>query len=294
MIIELKDVVKKFDKTTALSGVSFRVETGTTVGLLGPNGSGKTTTMRLLTGMIEPEDGMIRVMGLDPGSQGDEIRAVSGVLTENAAMYEWMTARENLKFFGALYGLSGEHLLNKVGALIGEFNMREYADKKVGGYSTGMKKRLAVARALINDPKILLLDEPTSGLDPESAHSIISLIETLNKKNVTILICTHNLNEAQTVCDEFVFLDKGSILETGSLDFLKKKYNHKETLLLRVTGTPPAGYEAKDGEIAVDIADEEEIPGAIRAVSASCNVYDARLKEHDLSDIYFKVREKVQ
>jgi ABC-2 type transport system ATP-binding protein len=250
--------------------------------------------MRLLTGMIEPEDGVIRVMGLDPKSQGDEIRAVSGVLTENAAMYEWMTARENLKFFGALYGLSGDRLSNKVGALIGEFNMREYADKKVGGYSTGMKKRLAVARALINDPKILLLDEPTSGLDPESAHSIISLIETLNSENVTILICTHNLNEAQTVCDEFVFLDKGTILETGSLNFLKKKYNHKETLLLRVTGVPPSGYEAKDGEISVDIADEEEIPGIIRAVSASCNVYDARLKEHDLSDIYFKVREKVK
>jgi ABC-2 type transport system ATP-binding protein len=294
MIIELKDVVKKFDKTIALSGVSFQVQQGTTVGLLGPNGSGKTTTMRLLTGMIEPEDGVIRVMGLDPKSQGDEIRAVSGVLTENAAMYEWMTARENLKFFGALYGLSGDRLSNKVGALIGEFNMREYADKKVGGYSTGMKKRLAVARALINDPKILLLDEPTSGLDPESAHSIISLIETLNSENVTILICTHNLNEAQTVCDEFVFLDKGTILETGSLNFLKKKYNHKETLLLRVTGVPPSGYEAKDGEISVDIADEEEIPGIIRAVSASCNVYDARLKEHDLSDIYFKVREKVK
>ena len=294
MIIELNDVVKKFDKTTALSGVSFQVKKGNTVGLLGPNGSGKTTTMRLLTGMIEPEGGSIRVMEMDPGKQGDAIRAVSGVLTENAAMYEWMTARENLSFFGSLYGLVGETLTKKVGALIGEFNMREYADKKVGGYSTGMKKRLAVARALINDPKILLLDEPTSGLDPESAQSIINLIETLNSKNVTILICTHNLNEAQTVCDEFIFLDSGTILETGSLDFLKKKYNHKETLLLRITGAPPAGYEVKDGEISVDIATEEEIPGIIRAVSAECNVYDARLREHDLSDIYFKVRGKAQ
>ena len=157
-----------------------------------------------------------------------------------------------------------------------------------------MVKRLAIARALINDPQILLLDEPTSGLDPESAHSIISLIQTLNSENVTILICTHNLNEAQTVCDEFVFLDKGTILEAGSLAHLKKKYSHKETLVLRAAGTPPAGYQAKDGEISVDISGEEEIPRVIREVSAACDVYDAHLLEQDLSDIYFKVREKVQ
>lgn len=294
MIIELHDVVKKFGGTVALAGVSFQVRQGTTVGLLGPNGSGKTTTMRLLTGMIEPEEGSIRVMDLDPQKQGDDIRAVSGVLTENAAMYEWMTARDNLKFFGALYGLKGTGLENKVGELIGAFNMGEYADKKVSGYSTGMKKRLAIARALINDPKILLLDEPTSGLDPESAKSIINLIETLNSEKVTILICTHNLNEAQTVCDEFVFLDKGTILEAGSLEHLKKKYSHKETLLLKVAGTPPAGYGAKDGEISVDISGEAEIPKVIREISAACDVYDAHLLEQDLSDIYFKVREKVQ
>jgi ABC-2 type transport system ATP-binding protein len=294
MIIELQDVVKKFGSTTALAGVSFQVKKGATVGLLGPNGSGKTTTMRLLTGMIEPESGVIRVMDMDPKKQGDDIRATSGVLTENAAMYEWMTARDNLKFFGALYGLTGEQLDAKVGSLIGEFNMREYADKKVAGYSTGMKKRLAIARALINDPEILLLDEPTSGLDPESARSIISLIEVLSSKNVTILICTHNLNEAQMVCGEFVFLDNGNILETGSLAYLKKKYSHKETLVIKVTGTPPSGYDAKDGEISVDISGEEDIPKIIREVSASCDVYDAHLLEQDLSDIYFKVREKVQ
>ncbi len=294
MIIELRDVIKRFGQTTALAGVSFHVNKGTTVGLLGPNGSGKTTTMRLLTGMIEPESGSIRVKDFDPKVQGDEIRAKSGVLTENAAMYEWMTARENLRFFGALYGLADGRLDRKVGELIGEFNMREYADKKVSGYSTGMKKRLAIARALINDPEILLLDEPTSGLDPESAHSIITLIEALNSKEVTILICTHNLNEAQTVCGEFVFLDQGTILEAGSLAYLKKKYSHKETLVLKVSGTPPAGFTAKDGVITVDVAGEEDIPAIIREISAHSNVYDARLLEQDLSDIYFKVREKVQ
>ncbi|MEI6100959.1 MAG: ABC transporter ATP-binding protein [Eubacteriales bacterium] len=294
MIIELNDVVKKFGNVTALSGIGFTVQEGNTIGLLGPNGSGKTTTMRLLTGMIDPDSGSIRVMEMDPKTQGDGIRANTGVLTENAAMYEWMTARQNLDFFGSLYGLSGPQLTRKVFDLIGMFHMDEYADKKVGGYSTGMKKRLAIARALINDPKLLLLDEPTAGLDPESAQSIIKLIQMLNGEKVTILLCTHNLNEAQTVCDEFVFLDKGTILETGSLAHLKKKYNHKETLLLRVDGTPPAGYEAKDGGISVDIASEDEIPSIIRSVSAACNVYDARLLEHDLSDIYFKVREKVQ
>jgi len=294
MIIQINDVVKKFGATTALAGISFQVQKGNTVGLLGPNGSGKTTTMRLLTGMIDPDGGSIRVMDMDPQKQGDGIRAVSGVLTENAAMYEWMSGRQNLEFFGALYGLGPDALAKKIDGMTELFGMKDYVGKKVSGYSTGMKKRLAVARALINEPRILLLDEPTSGLDPESAQSILNLIQLLKSEEVTILLCTHNLNEAQKVCDEFVFLDSGTVLEAGSLEYLKKKYNHKETLMLKVAGDPPAGYTAQNGEITVDIMSEEEIPGIIREVSAVCDVYDARLKEHDLSDIYFKVREKVQ
>ena len=294
MIIEINGVVKKFGATTALAGISFQVQKGNTVGLLGPNGSGKTTTMRLLTGMIDPDGGSIRVMDMDPQKQGDDIRAVSGVLTENAAMYEWMTGRQNLEFFGTLYGIGPAALAKKIDEMVQLFGMGDYIGKKVSGYSTGMKKRLAIARALINEPRILLLDEPTSGLDPESAQSILKLIQLLKDKEVTILLCTHNLNEAQKVCDEFVFLDSGSILEAGSLEFLKKKYNHKETLLLRVGGEPPAGFDARNGEITVDITSEAEIPEIIRSLSAACDIYDARLREHDLSDIYFKVREKVQ
>jgi ABC-2 type transport system ATP-binding protein len=294
MIIQINDVVKKFGATTALAGIGFQVQKGNTVGLLGPNGSGKTTTMRLLTGMIDPDGGSIRVMDMDPQKQGDSIRAVSGVLTENAAMYEWMSGRQNLEFFGALYGLGPDALAKKIDELTELFGMKDYVGKKVSGYSTGMKKRLAVARALINEPRILLLDEPTSGLDPESAQSILNLIQLLKSEEVTILLCTHNLNEAQKVCDEFVFLNSGTVLEAGSLEFLKKKYNHRETLILRVGGNIPSKYTVQSGEVSIDIQGEEEIPGIIREISAVCDVYDARLKEHDLSDFYFKARGKVQ
>ena len=294
MIIEINDVVKKFGAATALAGIGFQVQKGNTVGLLGPNGSGKTTTMRLLTGMIDPDGGSIRVMDMDPQKQGDSIRAVSGVLTENAAMYEWMTGRQNLEFFGTLYGLGPDALAKKIDGMTELFGMKDYVGKKVSGYSTGMKKRLAVARALINEPRILLLDEPTSGLDPESAQSILNLIQLLKSEEVTILLCTHNLNEAQKVCDEFVFLNSGTVLEAGSLEFLKKKYNHRETLILRVGGNIPSKYTVQSGEVSIDIKGEEEIPGIIREISAVCDVYDARIKEHDLSDIYFKVRGKVQ
>lgn len=294
MIIAINDVIKKFEATTALEGISFNVQKGNTVGLLGPNGSGKTTTMRLLTGMIDPDGGSIRVMDMDPQKQGDNIRAVSGVLTENAAMYEWMTGGQNLEFFGALYGVGPAVLAKKIEEMVQLFGMGDYVGKKVSGYSTGMKKRLAVARALINEPQILLLDEPTSGLDPESAQSILKLIQLLKDKEVTILLCTHNLNEAQKVCDEFVFLDSGRILEAGSLDYLKKKYNHVETLILRVGGNIPSKYNTQNGEILIDIPSEEKIPEIIRTISRECDVYDAHLKEHDLSDIYFKVRRKVQ
>jgi ABC-2 type transport system ATP-binding protein len=294
MIIAINDVIKKFEATTALEGISFNVQKGNTVGLLGPNGSGKTTTMRLLTGMIDPDGGSIRVMDMDPQKQGDNIRAVSGVLTENAAMYEWMTGGQNLEFFGALYGVGPAVLAKKIEEMVQLFGMGDYVGKKVSGYSTGMKKRLAVARALINEPQILLLDEPTSGLDPESAQSILKLIQLLKDKEVTILLCTHNLNEAQKVCDEFVFLDSGRILEAGSLDYLKKKYNHVETLILRVGGNIPSKYNTQNGEILIDIPSEKKIPEIIRTISRECDVYDAHLKEHDLSDIYFKVRGKVQ
>ena len=205
-----------------------------------------------------------------------------------------MTGRQNLEFFGALYRIGQPALAKKIEEMESLFGMGDYLGKKVAGYSTGMKKRLAVARALINEPRILLLDEPTSGLDPESAQSILKLIQLLKSEEVTILLCTHNLNEAQKVCDEFVFLDSGKILEAGSLVFLKKKYNHVETLILRVGGNIPSKYTAENGEILIDIHNEEEIPGIIREISAACDIYDARLREHDLSDIYFKVREKVQ
>ena len=290
MLIEARKITKNFGSVQALRDVSFGIEKGSTVGLLGPNGSGKTTTMRLVTGMIAPDAGVLDVEGKDPQKDGEAVRARCGVLTEQAAMYEELTGEENLIFFAALYGLNHADAVRRVHELAQLLNMKSYLANKAAGYSTGMKKRLCVARALINRPDILILDEPTSGLDPESAQSILRLIGELNSQEVTILLCTHNLAEAQKVCTDYIFLSHGNVIEQGGLDYLKKKYNHQEMLNVTVNGAVPEKYAAENGVLRIPIRSREDIPGILRELCACADVFDAHVEDYDLSDIYFKIR----
>lgn len=282
-MIKLNGVTKVFGDTVAVNDLSFEIKKGATVGILGPNGSGKTTTMRLISGMIDCDEGEISVFGKDPVKFGDEIRGQIGVVTENAALYGYMTGRKNLEFFCELYGVKNKS--EKISELVEFFEMESYIDKKLEGYSTGMKKRLAVAKAILNDPQLLLLDEPTSGLDPESARDILLLVESLSKKDVTILLCTHNLNEAQQVCDDYIFLDHGVLKAHDSLSGLKAKYGDGEIIVFHMDM-----HGGKFEELKVD--DISQVPGAISEFAKNHNIYGAHLKGDDLSEIYFKIREE--
>jgi len=175
-IIQVDHIVHHYGAKLALNGMSFEVGEGEVFGLLGPNGAGKTTTIRLLNGLLNPNSGKMKVLGLDPQQQGVEIRRRVGVLSEAPALYERLTAWENLQFFGSLAGMSSQQCKTRIRELLELFDLGERAHDRVGGYSKGMKQRLALARALLIKPELLYLDEPTSGLDPEVAKQVHDLI----------------------------------------------------------------------------------------------------------------------
>ncbi len=222
-IIEVGHLEHKYGDFQAIRDLSFDVKQGEVFGLLGPNGAGKTTTVRLLNGMFEASGGSIEVMGHDPMQAGEKIREKSGVLTETPALYERLTARQNLRFFGVLAGMNDLQIEKRTQELLEMFDLSQRADDRTGTFSKGMKQRLALSRAWLTNPKLLFLDEPTSGLDPEAAVQVRELIaDVRQKEGTTVLICTHNLDEAQRLCDRLLIMRQGSALAMGSLNELRK------------------------------------------------------------------------
>ena len=214
-----------YNGVDALRDMSFTVQTGEVLALLGPNGAGKTTTIRVLNGLLKAKKGTCRVLGYDPRSQGELIRRRTGVLTETPALYERLTAWQNLKFFGTLAGLSAAQIDQCGGCYLDMFDLYTRADDRVETYSKGMKQRLALARALLHDPQLLFLDEPASGLDPAAAKQVEMLIYDISKQeNRAVVLCTHRLYEAERVCDRVAVMKKGRILDCGTLDDLRDRY----------------------------------------------------------------------
>ena len=185
----------------ALREVSIALDPGEIFGFLGPNGAGKTTTVKLLTGMLTPTGGGCTVLGRDPARQPEAVHALAGVVTEHAQMYDTLTGLENLTFFGALFGLDAKASKSRAQALLEELDLTHAAGQKLGAYSTGMRQRLSLARALMHRPQVLFLDEPTSGLDPQSAQAVHTLLRRLaREEGTTCFLCTHQLRYAQEIC----------------------------------------------------------------------------------------------
>lgn len=236
-MIECEDLSKKYNGDFwAVEGVSLTVRPGQILTLLGQNGAGKTTTVRMLTALLSPTRGWARVAGYDVMKNPHETRANVGVLTEQHGLYVRMTGEEYLEFFGKVYGLDPGKRRKRTQYLLEYFGLAEAARRRSGEYSKGMKQKLALARALIHDPSVLLLDEPTSAMDPESAQLVRSEIARLRSSQRTIIICTHNLAEAEALADTIAVIYRGRILLNGSLEELKR----------RVLG--PVEYEAKFSE----------------------------------------------
>ncbi len=222
-MIWAEGLTKYFDDFLAVDGVNLDVQPGQVLVLLGPNGAGKTTTVRMLTSVLAPSKGMAKVAGYDVVSEADRVRAAVGVLTEHHGLYVRMNTSEYLDFFGQLYGMAPKQVQARSEEMLDKFGLGAARKQRLGEFSKGMRQKLALVRAMLHDPPVLLLDEPTSAMDPESARTVRDAILRLRSKDRTILLCTHNLAEAEELADQIAIIRKGKIIDYDTPANLKLK-----------------------------------------------------------------------
>jgi len=309
-IIEVDRLNHSYGDFQAIRELSFSVRGGEVFGLLGPNGAGKTTTIRLLNGLFPATGGAMKVMGFDPKVDGSRIRQHVGVLTETPALYERLTARQNLRFFGVMAGMSDAEIKTRSAELLEVFSLSDRADERPAAYSKGMKQRLALARAWLAGPKLLFLDEPTSGLDPQAAVMVRELIAGVRtREGTTVLVCTHNLDEAQRLCDRMLIMGQGQCLAMGSLEELRREISPGmwleidlaadagDTLRRRVS----AELEATAGVLAlnwrdarslrVEAAGEHVVPAVVtRLVNLGGQILRVQPQEISLEEVYLSLQ----
>ncbi len=214
-VISARNLTKDYGELTAVDNISFDVPAGESFGLLGPNGAGKSTTMKMIGGVSQRTSGSLTIMGLDPESHGPEVRAHLGVVPQQDNLDEELRVRENLIVYGRYFGLPLSDLKPKADELLEFAQLTEKANSKVDALSGGMKRRLTIARSLINEPRILLLDEPTTGLDPQARHILWDRLFRLKENGVTLILTTHYMDEAEQLCDRLIVVDKGRIMAEG-------------------------------------------------------------------------------
>jgi ABC-2 type transport system ATP-binding protein len=303
-VIQTSSLARRFGEKTAVNDLTLEVHAGEIFGFLGHNGAGKTTTVRLLNGVLEPTAGHASVLGLDPQMDGPALRARSGVLTETPSLDERLTARESLSFYAELYNVPRTDVLSRVNSLLTEFELAEQADEKIGGYSKGMKQRLALARALLHKPEVLFLDEPTSALDPVAARRVHTLVETLaRREGCTVFICTHNLVEAQRLCDRVAVMEHGRLVALGTPSELTRQYVRRLDVDLEVDPAqmdlawqtlqqlpqlligPP---KREKDTLTMTLSGRERIPELLSVlVQHGLRVYRLAPREADLEEVYF-------
>jgi lipooligosaccharide transport system ATP-binding protein len=241
-LIEARGLTKRFGDFTAVDEIDFAVERGETFGFLGPNGAGKTSTMRMISAVSPVTAGTLRVLGHDPGEDGAEIKARMGVVPQQDTLDFELTVYENILVYGRYFGIPKDVIKSRAEELLDFVQLNERRESKVEPLSGGMKRRLTIARALVNDPELLLLDEPTTGLDPQARHVLWDRLYRLKQQGVTQVLTTHYMDEAEQLCDRLVVMDQAKIVAEGSPRELIAQYVQREVVELRFPdGTPPNG-----------------------------------------------------
>ena len=280
----------------AVDHISLTLDQGEVFGFLGPNGAGKTTTVKLLNGMLTPTEGSCEILGRNPSQTPEAVHTLSGVVTEHAQMYNNLTGFENIIFYGSIFGVSKNESKLREAALLNQLDLAEAKNQKLSTYSTGMRQRLSLARALMHHPSVLFLDEPTSGLDPESAQKVNQLIRNLAKENgITVFLCTHQLRYAQEICTRYGLIEEGKLLALGTLEQLRSNITSDITVCIQSNFFPEWIPHRQVGRqnFEVTIQSEEEIPLLIKQlVEAGSHLYQVVAKHPSLEDIYFALTQK--
>jgi ABC-2 type transport system ATP-binding protein len=300
-MIQVENLSKKFGNILAVDNVSFEIKDGSIFGFLGPNGAGKTTTIRILSTLIKPTSGNVIIDGRELSKNGEYIRSILGILTETPGMYEKISAIENLNFFSGFYGIDEKKRKQNIEKFLKMFNLWDRRDYLVSTYSKGMKQKLAIARALIHEPKILYLDEPTAALDPESAFMVRNFIENQKNEKTTVFLCTHNLEEASNLSD-VVCIIKNRIIKISTLEDLQKSTKGKKIEIVfnqpadRYAGiirdfTEITNLEVKEDKINFSIETPEKINPAIikKLVDSGAEIVYFNEIKASLEEIYLNL-----
>lgn len=300
-IISTAGLTRRFGEDLAVDGLTLEVYPGEVFGFLGHNGAGKTTTVRLLNGVLTPSAGQARVLGLDPMADGPALRRQTGVLTETPSLDERLTARVNLSLYADLYGVPKAAVKARVNTLLAAFDLTEHADDKVGEYSKGMKQRLALARTVLHQPTLLFLDEPTAALDPVAARQVHEMIQSTAREGRTVFINTHNLVEAQRLCDRVGVMEHGRLVAIGAPHDLARRlmrnlsvefelaHGSVDQALQALRNAPGVASGGQRSDvIVVSGAEREAIPDLINVlVHAGVRIYQVTPQEPTLEDVYF-------
>lgn len=276
-VLEIADVRKRYGGTVALDGVSLSVSAGEVFGLLGPNGAGKTTLLSIAAGLLAPDSGTVSLFGRPFGPKARELRPLIGLGTQDLSIYPDLSATENLRFFGKLYGLRGTELTERVSEVLSAVALTDRANDRAGTFSGGMKRRLNLACAIVHRPKVLFLDEPTTGVDPQSRAHIFDQVRALGASGVAIVYTSHYMEEVQALCSRIAIMDGGTVRACDSLPNLLKRLN--ATLTVVVEGAPP-GFASRFGATATCntfTLTVPEVGPALAAVARECAACGATL-----------------
>ncbi|WP_202319532.1 ATP-binding cassette domain-containing protein [Archaeoglobus neptunius] len=295
--IEVENLVKKFGEFEAVRGISFRVKKGEIFAFLGPNGAGKTTTVHILTTLLKPTDGMVRVAGLDVVRDPKEVRKRIGIVFQDPSIDRDLTAYENMIVHGGVYGLKGRALKDKIKMLLEFVELWDFRDKLVKHFSGGMQRRLEIARSLLHEPEILFLDEPTLGLDPQTRAHVWEYIKVMRKESgMTIFLTTHYMEEAEMLADRIAIIDQGKIIAEGSVDELKRLVG-SDVVYLKVRGRVDCIEEAEfvrscrvlpDGRISIDVDNAAEAIPRIFEIAGERKITILEITYHrpTLNDVF--------
>jgi ABC-2 type transport system ATP-binding protein len=296
--IEATDLVREFKKgPRAVDGIELRVEPGEVYGFLGPNGAGKSTTVHMLTTLLPPTSGTARVAGHDVVEDGPAVRASIGAALQEAALDPFLTGREHMKLQGALHGMRGQEGRERTATLLERVGLSQAADRRVGGYSGGMKRRLDLAMSLVSEPKVVVLDEPTTGLDPRSRRDVWEAVSELARGGATVLLTTQYLEEADLLADRIAVIDHGRVVAEGSADELKARFG-SETVELFFEDLAALGAAGIDGvaepdRLCLRVPSDGSAEGVRRLLDEVDGVQRIALHRPSLDDVFLSLTERV-